>query len=142
MMNSRALCRRRCSCAHDGGRGWLPCPFSAFLNDLNAAVVPAATPENLSSDQQAANSCSSPCRLPKLLLLLARDRFGRPLAGARVGMGALTANGQAAAMTQPAIAAEVHQTLDVHAGLAAKVALDEIIAVDHFTNLQHLLIAQ
>src|ERR1700682_99202 len=76
------------------------------------------------------------------LLLLAGDRLGRPLAGARVGVGALTAHRQAAAMTQTAIAAEVHQSLDVHAGLATQIAFDQIVAVDHFTDLQHFLIAQ
>src|SRR5437764_7173785 len=76
------------------------------------------------------------------LLLLAGDRLGRPLAGARIGMGALTAHRQAAAMTQAAIAAKIHQPLDVHSGLATQVALDHIVAVDHFTNLQHFLIAQ
>jgi len=45
-------------------------------------------------------------------------------------------------MTQAAIAAEVHQPLDVHAGLAAKVALDDVVAVDHFADLQDFLIAQ
>src|SRR5436190_2857110 len=57
-------------------------------------------------------------------------------------MGPLAADRQAAAMTQPAIAAEVHQTLDVHAGLAAKIALNEIVAVDNFADLQDLLVAQ
>src|ERR1700731_3221013 len=45
-------------------------------------------------------------------------------------------------MTQAAIAAEVHQTLDVHAGLATQVALDQIVTVDHFTDLQYFLIAE
>src|SRR6478752_6526051 len=76
------------------------------------------------------------------LLLLAGDRLGRTLARARVGMGTLATHRQAAAMTQAAIAAEIHQTLDVHAGLATQVAFDHVIAVDHFTNLQHFLIAQ
>src|SRR4051794_15630060 len=76
------------------------------------------------------------------LLLLAGDRLGRSLARARVGMGALTAHRQSAAMTQAAIAAEIHQTLDVHAGLATQVAFDQIVAVDHFADLQHFLIAQ
>src|SRR6266403_5108961 len=76
------------------------------------------------------------------LLLLAGDRLGRTLAGARVGMGALTAHRQSAAMTQAAIAAEIHQTLDVHAGFATQIAFDQIVAVDHFADLQHFLIAQ
>src|SRR5215510_3869192 len=76
------------------------------------------------------------------LLLLAGDRLGRPLARARVGVSALTAHRQAATMAQAAIAAEVHQTLDVDADLAAQVALDEIVAVDHFADLQHFLVGE
>src|SRR3981081_2768933 len=76
------------------------------------------------------------------LLLLAGDRLGRTLARARIGMGALAAHRQSAAMAQAAIAAEIHQTLDVHAGLTTQVAFDHIVAVDHFTDLQHFLIAQ
>src|ERR1700726_1737307 len=85
---------------------------------------------------------ATPYSLFALLLLLARDRLGRTLARARVGMGALATHRQAAAMTQAAIAAEIHQTLDVHAGLATQVAFDHVVAVDHFTDLQHFLIAQ
>src|SRR3982075_746999 len=76
------------------------------------------------------------------LLLLAGDRLSRSLARARVDMGALTPHRQSAAMTKAAIAAEIHQTLDVHAGLATQVAFDQIVAVDHFADLQHFLIAQ
>src|SRR5258708_2550569 len=78
----------------------------------------------------------------RLLLLLAGDRLGRTLARARVGMGTLATHRQSAAMTQAAIAAEIHQTLDVHAGLTPQVTFDHIVAVAHFTNLQHFLIAQ
>src|ERR1700676_5523983 len=85
---------------------------------------------------------ATPYSLFALLLLLAGDRLGRALARARVGMGALTTHRQSAAMTQAAIAAEIHQTLDVHAGFATQVAFDQIVAVDHFTDLQHFLIAQ
>src|ERR1700748_2469355 len=46
--------------------------------------------------------------------LLAGDGLGRPLAGAGVGVGALAADRQALAVTQAAIAAQVHQALDVH----------------------------
>src|ERR1700753_2305517 len=67
--------------------------------------------------------------------LLAGDRLGRTLARARVGVCALTANRQTAAMAQATIAAEIHQALDVHRGVAAQIAFDEIIAVDDFANL-------
>src|SRR4030088_2822260 len=88
------------------------------------------------------NYSPTPYSLFAKLFLLAGDRLGRALARARVGMGALTAHRQSAAMTQAAIATEIHQTLDVHAGLAAQIAFDHIVAVDHFTDLQHFLIAE
>src|SRR5262249_12231599 len=78
----------------------------------------------------------------RVLLLLAGDRLGRTFARARIGVGALAAHWQAAAMTQAAIAAEVHQPLDVDAGLATKIALDDVVAVDHFADLQNFLIAE
>src|SRR6202045_1823571 len=137
----------QCSCAHDDGRGWLPCPFQNLSYDLNAAVMPAATPDErmVSGEQQTVRKrplLAIRYSLFAQLLLLAGDRLGRPLARARVGMGTLTAYRQSAAMAQAAIAAEVHQTLDVHAGLATQVAFDHIVAIDHFTDLQHFLIAQ
>jgi hypothetical protein len=42
-----------------------------------------------------------------------------------VGASALAPHRQAAAMTDAAVAAEVHQALDVHRGLAAQVAFDD-----------------
>src|SRR4051794_17855724 len=100
-----------------------------------------------SSERRIANSKAEPllaicCSLFAKLLLLAGDRLGRTLARTRIGVGALTAHRQSAAMTQAAIAAEVHQTLDVHAGLATQVAFDHIVAIDDFTNLQDFLIAE
>src|SRR5512139_3810405 len=112
----------------------------------NAAVVPAATPEKANGEWRTANRDLpySPFanRYSPNLLLLAGDRLGRPLARARIGVGALTAHRQTATMTQAAIAAEIHQTLDVDAGLATQVALDEEVAVDHFADLQDFLVAQ
>src|SRR5947209_16501886 len=45
-------------------------------------------------------------------------------------------------MTKTAIAAEVHQTLDVDTDFTTKVALDQIVAVDHFADLQYFLVAE
>src|SRR6185295_17534287 len=127
----------RCSCVRGGVRGWLPCPLpKTFPVISNAAVMPAATPNS----EQRMNT--PPLLSNRKLLLLAGDRLGRALARARIGVGALAAHRQTAAMTQAAIAAEVHQTLDVDAGLAAKIAFDEIVAVDHFADLQDFLVAQ
>src|SRR5579863_2966410 len=76
------------------------------------------------------------------LFLLAGDRLGRSFAGPGVGVGPLPANRQATAVTQPAIAAEIHQPLDVHRHFAPQIALDDVVAVDHFAQLQNLLIGQ
>src|ERR1700688_1187606 len=51
------------------------------------------------------------------LFLLAGDRLCRALAGACVGVGALTAHRQSAAVPQPSIAPKIHQALDVHGDL-------------------------
>src|SRR5215469_8560443 len=43
-------------------------------------------------------------------------------------------------MSQPTVAAEIHQPLDVHGHLAPKVALDDVVAVDDLADLQHFLV--
>src|SRR5215470_3986929 len=75
-------------------------------------------------------------------LLLAGDRLRRSLAGARIGVGALAADRQVAAMAQAAVAAEILQPLDVELDLAPQVALDDVVAVDHLTDLQHFLVGE
>ena len=45
-------------------------------------------------------------------------------------------------MTQTAIAAKVHQTLDVHRVLAAQVAFNLVVAVDSFADLKDFSIRQ
>src|SRR5215475_3952571 len=75
-------------------------------------------------------------------LLLAGDRLRRSLAGARIGVGALSADRQVAAMPQPAIAAEILQPLDVELDLAPQIALDDVVAVDHLADLQHFLVGE
>src|SRR5690606_38883276 len=96
--------------------------------DINAAVVPAATP------WPAAVGISRPlAKIRVLLLLLACDGLRRALAGAGVGVRALTANRQRTAVTQAAVAAEVHQALDVHRNFTTQVAFDLVVAVDRLT---------
>src|SRR5262249_3086187 len=75
-------------------------------------------------------------------LLLAGDGSRRALAGPRIGVGALTVNGQAFAVTQAAIAAEVHQPLNVHRGFAAQVAFDLIVAIDDLADPDDIVIGQ
>src|SRR5918997_6083071 len=83
-----------------------------------------------------------------LLLLLARglllgDRgAARPLAGARVGVRALAAHGEAAAVAQAAVAADVHQTLDVHLDALAQVALDIALTLDDRADAPQLILVE
>jgi hypothetical protein len=58
----------------------------------------------------------------KLLL----DRLARALAGTSIGTGTLATNRKAAPMTQAAIAAQIHQSLDRHTDLASQVALNGV----------------
>src|SRR5690606_32142981 len=55
------------------------------------------------------------------------DGLARALAGPGIGAGALTAQRQAAAVTQAAVAAQVHQSLDRHADFTAQIALDGVL---------------
>src|SRR5947208_6784752 len=74
--------------------------------------------------------------------LLAGDRLGRALAGTRIGMRTLAVHREPAAMPKPAVAGEVHQSLDVHRHLAAQVALDRVVTVDGFADADDLVIGQ
>src|SRR6516165_9217640 len=68
--------------------------------------------------------------------LLLRDRaLARALPRARVRPRALTADGQVAAVTHPAIAADFHQPLDVHGDLLAQISLDAALFLDHAADL-------
>jgi hypothetical protein len=59
-----------------------------------------------------------------LLFLQRRSSLTRAFAGTGVRAGALTAHGQSTAMAKPAVAANVHQSLDVHGRLATQVTFD------------------
>ena len=73
------------------------------------------------------------------LLLLAADLLARTLAGTSVRVRALTANGQAATMTQAAIATDLHEALHVLRNLAVQVALHLEILLDVVAQLREIL---
>src|SRR5580658_8612224 len=75
-------------------------------------------------------------------LLLAGDGLRLALAGAGVGVGALTTHRQLLAVAQAPIGSQIHQPLDVDRDLAAKVAFDHVVAVDRLANLQNFRIRQ
>jgi hypothetical protein len=71
------------------------------------------------------------------LLILARLLLDRPtwtFASSRIGLGALTTQGQAFAVSQATVATEIHEALDVHVNFAAQVALDRFLG-DFVANL-------
>src|SRR3546814_9552249 len=86
--------------------------------------------------RQGKKQGSAPSRTRSTLFLLAGDRLRLALAGARIGVRALAADGKALAMTQAAIAGEVHQALDVHRRVAAQVAPDRVVGVQRFADLE------
>src|SRR4051794_21653313 len=75
-------------------------------------------------------------------LLLAGDGLARALARARIGAGALSVDGQPAAVTQPLVAADLHLAADVGGHLAAQVTLDAEVLVDVVAQLQQVLVAE
>jgi glycerol kinase len=54
----------------------------------------------------------------------------------------LTANREAAAVTQAAVAAKVHQTLDVHRSLTSKITFNHVITVDGFADLKDFCVGK
>src|SRR4029077_12490468 len=83
------------------------------------------------------NMCSS-----GTLLFFPRYGLGLTLARARVGMGALPTNRQLPAVTEPAIAAKIHQPLNMRCYIAAKVPFDDVVAVNRLANLQDFRVRQ
>src|SRR5581483_138017 len=65
-----------------------------------------------------------------------------PAARARVRARALAAHRHTFTMPQPAVAGNIHEALDVQLDLAAQVALDAILAVDHFADASNLFLGQ
>src|SRR5690349_2883138 len=64
------------------------------------------------------------------------------LAGARVGVSPLAADGQVAPVTKAAIAAEIHQSLDLRLDFAAEVTLDLAVRLDHTADGAELLLVE
>src|SRR5580692_11066445 len=115
-----------------------PCASVMVIMVLLNEAFTCATPEVMFLRSRFLTRAGSLAIQDAFLLLLAGDGLGRTLAGAGVGMGALTADRQALAVTQAAVAGQVHQPLDVDGGLAAQVAFDLVVAVDRLADLQHL----
>src|SRR5690606_27381322 len=75
-------------------------------------------------------------------LLLAGHGLLLALAGARVGLRALTVHGKPAAVPDALVGPDLDLAADVRLDLAAKVALDLVVRVDPVAELHQLLVAQ
>src|SRR5690606_1258815 len=73
---------------------------------------------------------------------LGGGRATRPLAGARVGVGALTADGQAPPVPQAAVGAEIDEALHVHGDLLAELALHADARLDDLADPRDLVVAE
>src|SRR5699024_6424991 len=74
-------------------------------------------------------------------LLLAGDGALRTLAGAGVGLRALAVDGQATAVAQALVAADLDLAADVRGDLAAQVALGHVVLFDVVAQLDEVLVA-
>src|SRR5687767_8241804 len=77
-----------------------------------------------------------------LRLLLAGDGALGTLAGARVGLGALTADREAHAVAATLVAADLDLATDVRLDLATEVTLDLEVRFDLVAELDQLLVAE
>src|SRR5437764_10203913 len=83
------------------------------------------------------------CQLFLRSFLLPCDRaLARSLAGAGVGVRALAAGGQTAAVAHAAVAVDLHQPLDVQADVLAEVALDLPLVGDDLADLAHVVLGE
>src|SRR5580698_2428901 len=85
----------------------------------------------------------SPCLcLTSSFLLIGYRAPPRTLAGARVGVGALAVNRQAAAMTQAAVGSHFDQALDVHRSFFAQIAFDRAFGFENGSDLVDLFLCE
>ncbi len=71
------------------------------------------------------------------------DGLSRAFAGAGIGLGALSANGQAAQVADAPITFDTLKAFQVHADFAAEIAFDDILAIlNRVHDLGELLLAQ
>jgi hypothetical protein len=84
----------------------------------------------------------SVAQLPLEDSFLARDGFRRALTGTGIGMGALAANGQAAAVAATPVTTQVHQSLHIHGHFAPEVAFDLKFLVDCLADPHQFVVGE
>src|SRR6266536_4946489 len=81
-------------------------------------------------------------RLCRRLLLLRDCSFARTLAGASVGVRALSGNRQIAPMPEAAIGADFDEPLDAHRNFLAQIAFDQTFAFNDLADAVDFVLAQ
>src|SRR3984885_9193875 len=90
----------------------------------------------------AASAPALPLSLRRRFLLACDCALTRALAGARVGVGALAADGQVAPVAQSTIGLNVNQPLDVHRDIFAQITFDLAFVLNHLADTVYLVFAQ
>jgi hypothetical protein len=75
-------------------------------------------------------------------LLFAGNGPRRTLSGTGVCVRPLATNRKSAAVSQAAIAAQIHQAFYIHCDFTPQIALDDIIVINGFTDLDHFRFGQ
>src|SRR5262249_33112286 len=122
----------------------LACTWATpFVPTLRSRFLPFFTSatRNLPSEARHAPRMRSTL-LASLHLLAADGHLLRALPRARVRLRALPVHGQAAAVPQAPIGADVHQALDVHGVLTAQRALHLVLALDERAQLARVLVGE
>src|SRR5208282_1103380 len=85
---------------------------------------------------------TSPLSLRARLLLVGHRAAPRTLAGARVGVGALAAHGQAAPVPQAAVGTHLDVALDIHRDFLAQVAFDGAFLFQNLADAIDFVLSQ
>ncbi len=109
--------------------------------DLNAAVVASGAGRMASAASEIPDSPEDHCHCRRITSSCRRSAWPDPCGCGR-WCGCADRGPAGPAVTQAAVAAEVHQALDVHRDFATQVALDLVVAVDRLADLQHLGVGQ
>ena len=111
------------------------CPWATFFFSLRRTFLTAAAGASLRWHARSLRRTVG-ARLLLAGLLLAGDGLLRALAGAGVGLGALAAHRQAAAVPDALVAADLDLAADVGGDLAAQVTLDLVVGLDVVAQLR------
>src|SRR5439155_20846451 len=92
----------------------------------------------LANDQRPA----TPLRFRRRFPLLRDGSFARTFTGTGIGVGALSADRQVAAVAESAIGADLDEPLNAHRNLLAQVAFHQAFAFDNLADAVHLVFSQ